>query len=34
VTRVTSGAVSVQDIHKHRTVVVKAGQSYLARSAH
>ncbi|MEA2257116.1 MAG: hypothetical protein QOG35_3161 [Solirubrobacteraceae bacterium] len=34
VTRVTSGTVSVQDVHKHRTVVVKAGHSYLARSAH
>jgi len=30
-TRVTSGSVSVRDLHRHRTVVVRAGHSYLAR---
>jgi hypothetical protein len=33
VTRVTRGAVSVQDLHAGRTVVVKAGHSYLAHRA-
>jgi virginiamycin B lyase len=31
-TRVTSGAVSVRDFRRHRTVVVRAGHSYLARA--
>ena len=30
--RVTSGAVNVTDRVKHKTVVVKAGKSYLARA--
>jgi hypothetical protein len=30
-TRVTSGSVSVRDLHRRRTVVVGAGHSYLAR---
>jgi hypothetical protein len=30
-TRVTSGSVSVRDLHRQRTVVVRAGQQYLAR---
>jgi hypothetical protein len=30
-TRVTSGSVSVRDLHRQRTVVVRAGHSYLAR---
>jgi hypothetical protein len=30
-TRVTSGSVSVRDLSLHRTVVVRAGQRYLAR---
>jgi hypothetical protein len=30
-TRVTEGVVSVRDLHRHKTVTVKAGQSYLAR---
>ena len=30
-TIVRSGAVSVRDIHRHRTVLVRAGHSYLAR---
>jgi hypothetical protein len=32
-TRVTSGSVSVRDLHRHRTVVVRAGHNYLARRA-
>ena len=31
-TRVTEGAVSVRDLRRKRTVLVRAGQSYLARS--
>ena len=31
-TRVTSGAVSVRDYRRHRTVLVRAGHSYLARA--
>jgi hypothetical protein len=31
-TRVKSGSVSVRDLHRHRTVVVKAGHSYLAKA--
>jgi hypothetical protein len=31
-TRVTSGSVSVRDLRRQRTVVVRAGQSYLARA--
>ena len=31
-TRVTEGAVSVRDRGRHRTVLVRAGHSYLARS--
>jgi streptogramin lyase len=31
-TRVTSGAVSVRDFVRHRTVLVRAGRMYLARS--
>ena len=31
-TRVTQGAVSVRDLHRHRTVLVHAGESYLARA--
>jgi len=31
-TRVTEGAVSVRDRRRHRTVLVRAGHSYLARS--
>ena len=31
-TRVTSGAVSVRDFRRHRTVLVRAGHSYLARA--
>jgi hypothetical protein len=30
-TTVRSGAVSVRDVHRHRTVLVRAGHSYLAR---
>jgi hypothetical protein len=30
-TRVTSGSVSVRDLHRQRTVIVRAGQQYLAR---
>jgi hypothetical protein len=30
-TRVTDGAVAVRDLRRHRTVLVKAGHSYLAR---
>jgi hypothetical protein len=30
-TRVSSGSVSVRDLRRHRTVLVSAGQSYLAR---
>jgi FtsP/CotA-like multicopper oxidase with cupredoxin domain len=29
-TRVTQGVVSVRDLHRHRTVTVRAGRSYLA----
>jgi hypothetical protein len=32
-TRVTEGAVAVRDRHRHRTVLVRAGHSYLARNA-
>jgi hypothetical protein len=32
-TRVTAGAVAVRDVHRHKTVLVRAGQSYLARSS-
>ena len=32
-TRVTSGSVSVRDLHRHRTVVVRAGHEYLAPPA-
>jgi hypothetical protein len=32
-TRVTAGAVAVRDMHRHKTVLVRAGQSYLARSS-
>jgi hypothetical protein len=32
-TRVSKGGVSVRDLHRQRTVIVKAGSSYLARSA-
>jgi hypothetical protein len=31
-TRVTEGAVSVRDKVRHRTVLVRAGHSYLAKS--
>jgi hypothetical protein len=31
-TRVKRGSVSVRDLRRHRTVVVRAGQSYLARA--
>jgi hypothetical protein len=31
-TRVSRGSVSVRDLRRHRTVLVRAGQSYLARS--
>jgi streptogramin lyase len=31
-TRVTAGAVSVRDFRRHRTVLVRAGHSYLARA--
>ncbi len=31
-TRVSKGSVSVRDLHRRRTVMVNAGQSYLARS--
>ena len=31
-TRVTNGAVAVRDFRRHRTVVVRAGHSYLARA--
>jgi streptogramin lyase len=31
-TRVTQGAVAVRDFRRHRTVVVRAGHSYLARA--
>jgi hypothetical protein len=31
-TRVRSGSVSVRDLRRHRTVVVRAGHSYLART--
>jgi streptogramin lyase len=31
-TRVTKGAVSVRDLVRHRTVLVRAGHSYIARS--
>jgi streptogramin lyase len=31
-TRVAEGEVSVRDLHRHKTVLVKAGGSYLARS--
>ena len=30
-TTVRSGAVSVRDVHRHRTILVRAGHSYLAR---
>ena len=30
-TRVTSGSVAVRDLRRQRTVVVRAGHSYLAR---
>jgi hypothetical protein len=30
-TKVTEGKVSVRDLHRHKTVTVKAGHSYLAR---
>jgi len=30
-TTVKAGAVSVRDVHRHRTVLVRAGHSYLAR---
>jgi hypothetical protein len=33
-TRVTQGAVSVRDFTKHKTVLVKAGEQYLARPRH
>ena len=32
-TRVSKGSVSVRELHRKRTVIVNAGQSYLARSA-
>ena len=32
-TRVSKGSVSVRDLRRRRTVIVNAGQSYLARSA-
>jgi hypothetical protein len=32
-TRVSSGSVSVRDLRRHRTVLVRAGQSYLARAS-
>jgi hypothetical protein len=32
-TRVTSGSVSVRDLHRKRTTIVRAGHSYLARPA-
>jgi hypothetical protein len=32
-TRVMAGAVAVRDLRRHRTVVVRAGRSYLARDA-
>jgi hypothetical protein len=32
-TRVTQGAVAVRDLHRHKTVVVQHGHSYLARVA-
>ncbi len=32
-TRVSRGSVSVRDLHTNRTVVVRAGRSYLARAA-
>jgi hypothetical protein len=31
-TRVTNGAVVVRDFKRHRSVVVRAGHSYLARA--
>jgi hypothetical protein len=31
-TRVTEGAVAVRDLHRKRTVIVRAGHSYLARA--
>jgi hypothetical protein len=33
-TRVTKGSVAVRDLHRHRTVVVRAGHRYLAKKAH
>src|SRR5262249_32114709 len=30
-TRVTKGSVSVRDLHRHKTVIVRAGHRYLAR---
>jgi hypothetical protein len=33
-TRVAAGAVAVRDRVRHRTVVVRAGHSYLARARH
>jgi hypothetical protein len=30
-TTVRAGAVSVRDVHRHRTVLVRAGHTYLAR---
>jgi hypothetical protein len=31
VTLVKQGSVSVRDLHRHRTVLVRAGHSYLAK---
>jgi hypothetical protein len=31
-TRVSSGVVAVNDLRKHRNVIVRAGRSYLARA--
>jgi hypothetical protein len=30
-TRVTAGSVAVRDLHRHRTVIVRAGHRYLAK---
>jgi hypothetical protein len=32
-TRVMEGAVEVRDVHRHKTVLVRAGRSYLARAS-
>jgi hypothetical protein len=32
-TRVTKGSVAVRDLHRHKTVIVRAGHRYLARKA-